>query len=69
VPADEQVVVGRRDVDDARAKELPVLGDDGGQRAVAIEDRREQAAARGGDVEHDADRRRQIRGQIADDAT
>jgi hypothetical protein len=48
------VVVGGRDVDRAGAQGRAVLGQDGVERRVAVQDRREQALAGGRDVQDHA---------------
>jgi len=63
----DQMTVGRGDVDPTGQQQLTVGGDGHRQVGDAIEDRRQQAAARGGDVQDDADRRRQVGGKVADE--
>ena len=66
VRADQQVLVGGRDVDRAGAQAHAVLGHDRRQRAVAGKDRGQQAPARRRDVEDHAHRRVKSGGQVRD---
>ena len=68
VGADQQVVVGGRDVDRARlAAARRARRARPSSAAGAVEDRREQAAAGRRDVQDDADRGVEVRGQRADE--
>jgi hypothetical protein len=60
VRADQEVVIGPRDVDRAGLQRRSVLGQRHVQRGRSVEDRRQQAAGGGGDVQDDADRRVQV---------